>query len=356
MAAMAFHVRLATGFLGLRNKELLNLDREELEQILMAWRSGEPLLIDGRRWLPDATRLTVYEGPALTSNQRSMGQGWSNAIQFGENITRDAIGGRLPGPPLPPTTAAEQGVGDGAPHGCDQRAASHRRRLADSFSRYASVIGGLLAVLGGVIAALVGVSSIPALLTVVVVLAASVFGAAFIRDRNDHSHMVAFLALVTGCFVWLAVWAARKDTSSVAHTQTVVLPGALRRVRVSMRVTIKQPRGRSIRPGVKLTVSGSSSPLPAGGVLWLIANENNYYNALGTLNVSGSGEWSSNQTLGTTADKPGMRYELLVVLVLDAEQDARFQAAANIFNEGSEELTSAEILPDVLARRSFTGN
>ncbi len=355
---MFYHLRLSTGFL--RSKELFNLNREQLEEILEPWRRGEPLLLGGRRWLPDTTKLTVYEGPALTANQRALGQGWSNAIQFGEDVTGLAVAGRLPTPAPPPpygaTLGEEQFAGSADEHAsADPHSARPRRiRLRRTVSKYSGVAGGLLAVAGGLITALIGVSSVPAVLTVVVVLAASVFGAAFIHDRSDRSHLTAYLVLVTACFGWLAIWASGSKTTGAAQTHTVVLQGASRPTAVSMRVTISQPASRFIQPGARVSISGSSTPLPAGGVLWLIANENGYFNAMGVVNVSGSGEWSTNQTIGTKGDHPGMHYELLVVLVLNAEQDASFAAAADIFNEGTE-LTGAEVLPYVVARRSLTG-
>jgi hypothetical protein len=62
-----------------------------IDEIVSPWERGEPIVIDGRRWIPDATRITVYEGPPLTSNQRSMGQGWTKAIEFGENVTTTVL-------------------------------------------------------------------------------------------------------------------------------------------------------------------------------------------------------------------------------------------------------------------------
>jgi hypothetical protein len=310
------------------------------------WREEQPLVIDGRTWLPARTSITIYEGPALTSAQRSFGQAWSNAMQFGENVTSAALDGELP---------REQE--SQAPEG--QEEASDPAPAKVTLSRYSSVLGALLVVAGGVISARLGVASVPALISLIVVLGASALGAGYLHDRSDRSHLYAFTALLTGCFIWLAIWGAGQQTSAVnesAETRTVALQGAPDRVSVSMKVTITAPAGARIRPGTPITIAGTSSRPPTGSVLWLLAHENNYYTALTPLRVSSAGEWSTSQTLGTTEDQPGATYEVFVVLALNAEQDATYQAAANIYNEQTAELTSTEVTPHALARRRFLGS
>jgi SEFIR domain len=108
-----YHVRLSAGPLNLRIKELFNLDRETLvSKIVEPWTQGRPILLDGRQWLPDATKISVYEGAALTSQQRSMWQGWTKAMEFGENVTNEVLTDEFRGQTSPsaelitPTTVA----------------------------------------------------------------------------------------------------------------------------------------------------------------------------------------------------------------------------------------------------------
>lgn len=136
MRAMSYHVRLASGFMNLRIKELVNLERSGLDQIVQRWREEQPLVIDGRTWLPARTRITIYEGPPLTSAQRSFGQAWSNAMQFGENVTSAALDDQLPREQERQAPAAQHEV-------------SHQARAKEALTRYSSVLGALLVVAGG---------------------------------------------------------------------------------------------------------------------------------------------------------------------------------------------------------------
>ena len=72
--------------------EAFNLSVEELsKQFLTLWRAGKPVFLKGRRWDPARSRITVYQGPRLTSQQRAMGMGWSKAVEFGENVTDEIL-------------------------------------------------------------------------------------------------------------------------------------------------------------------------------------------------------------------------------------------------------------------------
>jgi hypothetical protein len=65
-----------------------NLTREELDARLLApWVSGEAIELDDRQWAPDRARLTIYEGPALSSDQLGLGRGWANVTRQGEDVT-----------------------------------------------------------------------------------------------------------------------------------------------------------------------------------------------------------------------------------------------------------------------------
>jgi hypothetical protein len=65
-----------------------NLTREELEaKILRPWAAGQSVEFSERRWSPEKTKLTVYEGPELRADQIGLGRGWQNATRTGEDVT-----------------------------------------------------------------------------------------------------------------------------------------------------------------------------------------------------------------------------------------------------------------------------
>ncbi len=62
-----------------------------MSQFVQPWQHGERALLDGRVWDPRDCKLTVYEGPRLSTQQRSLGQGWLNAVKFGEDVTQEML-------------------------------------------------------------------------------------------------------------------------------------------------------------------------------------------------------------------------------------------------------------------------
>jgi predicted nucleotide-binding protein len=87
-----FHVHATTGVLGLRQGTELNLEREQLvTRVTARWRAGQNITLEGKAFAPARSRLSVYEGPRVTSSQQSFGQGWLNAVKFGEDVTEDVL-------------------------------------------------------------------------------------------------------------------------------------------------------------------------------------------------------------------------------------------------------------------------
>jgi hypothetical protein len=82
-----FHINVTSGFLGLRQAGLVNLTAPELDAVVVPWRAGRPTVVKGKVFEPAKSRLTIYEGPRLTTAQRDLGQGWLNAVKFGEDVT-----------------------------------------------------------------------------------------------------------------------------------------------------------------------------------------------------------------------------------------------------------------------------
>jgi hypothetical protein len=86
--AIQYHVRLHR-LMG--NAEAFNLSRGEvIERFVLPWRSGHSVTLGGRVWSPERTRLAIYAGPPLTTNQRALEQGWVHAMRTGEDVT-DAL-------------------------------------------------------------------------------------------------------------------------------------------------------------------------------------------------------------------------------------------------------------------------
>lgn len=85
-----FHVLVRRSLF--RDARAFNLTEAELfERFVEPWRHGQRVLLEGRAWDPTASRLTIYEGPRLSTQQRSLGQGWLNAVRFGENVTEEML-------------------------------------------------------------------------------------------------------------------------------------------------------------------------------------------------------------------------------------------------------------------------
>lgn len=89
-ASAFFHVSVRKN--PLRGAYAFNLDEADvLERFVKPWQQGGRVLLDGRAWDPVNCRLTVYEGLRLSTQQRSFGLGWSNAVKFGENVTQEML-------------------------------------------------------------------------------------------------------------------------------------------------------------------------------------------------------------------------------------------------------------------------
>jgi hypothetical protein len=127
---MAFHVRLQRQVLF--TEETYNLTEAELlQRFVDPWLAGKPIIIKGRTWVPERSRISILEGPDLTSTQRSWVQGWTKAIELSENVT-DRF---LHPPPIPVeipvekarsaariTTRPENGAPEAEPEGSEPEA------------------------------------------------------------------------------------------------------------------------------------------------------------------------------------------------------------------------------------------
>lgn len=65
-----------------------NLTRSELDaRVVGPWVSGAVVELDDHRFSPERARLTIYEGPELSGDQRGLGRGWANVTRQGEDVT-----------------------------------------------------------------------------------------------------------------------------------------------------------------------------------------------------------------------------------------------------------------------------
>jgi hypothetical protein len=78
-----------------------NLTREQLDaRIVGPWAAGRAIELEDRRWSPERAKLTVYEGPELTSDQLGLGRGWANVTREGEDVTARVLAERASPAPV----------------------------------------------------------------------------------------------------------------------------------------------------------------------------------------------------------------------------------------------------------------
>lgn len=69
-----------------------NLTSEELRARISApWVAGETVECGDRRWAPERTKLTIYEGPRLRPDEIGLGRGWANATRGGVEVTASIL-------------------------------------------------------------------------------------------------------------------------------------------------------------------------------------------------------------------------------------------------------------------------
>jgi len=69
-----------------------NLDRAALdERFVKPFVAGDLIEYDDRRWGPEKTRLTVFEGPVQGQSDRGLGRGWAMATKRGRDVTEQVL-------------------------------------------------------------------------------------------------------------------------------------------------------------------------------------------------------------------------------------------------------------------------
>ena len=92
-----------------------NQSGQQIGAIVLPWIQERILDIDGEKWAPYESTITIIEGPAIPLDRLSMGRGWRTAQREGTDVTerilaeaRQALADRSAsaGAPATPNTAA----------------------------------------------------------------------------------------------------------------------------------------------------------------------------------------------------------------------------------------------------------
>jgi hypothetical protein len=95
---MPYHVEISAGF---HRARVFNLNREDLTtKVLEPWLEDRKIAMGDREWEPRKSSMNILEGPRMSTQDLSFGQGWSNAERVCENVTRTVLA-QTPAPSLP---------------------------------------------------------------------------------------------------------------------------------------------------------------------------------------------------------------------------------------------------------------
>jgi hypothetical protein len=107
-----FHVEIRSGMQAVREFNLN--DRRLWLEFLAPLMADKEFSVEGHDFIPRQSRLTIYEGPELRSDQLGMGRGWQNVERTAIDVTgrvlarareHVAAGGRSSAPDATPTNA-----------------------------------------------------------------------------------------------------------------------------------------------------------------------------------------------------------------------------------------------------------
>jgi hypothetical protein len=70
-----------------------NLSEADLnDRFLLPLTSGHAVSYGDKEWIPEKTRVIVFEGPPLRPDQIAMGRGWPNVQKHGQDVTERMLG------------------------------------------------------------------------------------------------------------------------------------------------------------------------------------------------------------------------------------------------------------------------
>jgi hypothetical protein len=88
-----------------------NLTREQLDaRFVRPWVDGSIIDHDQRRWAPERTRLTIYEGPELRVDEIGMGRGWGSVMRSSQDVTATVVADAERGAKARPEVEALKGA------------------------------------------------------------------------------------------------------------------------------------------------------------------------------------------------------------------------------------------------------
>jgi len=123
-----FHAEIREGTHVIRE---FNLDERALWVRYLAPLLGDREFVrEGHEWNPRKTRIKIFEGPELRSDQISMGRGWPNAQRAGTDVTK-AVLTRARELQQAPTSAASPSPQPPAPAASPQPATTPAPAVAD---------------------------------------------------------------------------------------------------------------------------------------------------------------------------------------------------------------------------------
>jgi len=73
------------------NAARFNLTEQELRAVLEPWVREKFVALGERKWSPHQARITILEGPALATQDLTMGRGWRAAERGGEDVTERVL-------------------------------------------------------------------------------------------------------------------------------------------------------------------------------------------------------------------------------------------------------------------------
>jgi hypothetical protein len=101
-----FHVEVSSP---LHHARVFNLGGGELQQILGPWVAGQTFELGEQEWEPRESKLKILEGKSLEGPDLAFGQGWSNALRFAEDVTRERLEAEELRAPQAPVLSIEAG-------------------------------------------------------------------------------------------------------------------------------------------------------------------------------------------------------------------------------------------------------
>jgi hypothetical protein len=82
-------------------------EAEVMGRYITPLQSGVRFAIEDKEFEPRKSRLIVVEGPHLAPGELALGQGWTTARKYGEDVTQRFLNARTSGSPLPPEPTLE---------------------------------------------------------------------------------------------------------------------------------------------------------------------------------------------------------------------------------------------------------